>query len=165
MILASATQTNVIVPYEAAGKPSVMVAVEFEGRSSNTITLPVIASAPGLFTIDASGPGQAAALNQDSADVGSIVVLFGTGEGQTDPAGQDGVLAAQTYPKPLLPVSVTIGGKNAEVLYAGAAPGFVAGVLQINAQLAADVAPSLNVPVEVKIGDQTSRSGVTLAIR
>jgi uncharacterized protein (TIGR03437 family) len=173
MILASASQTNVIVPYAAAAKQNVNVAIEFQGRSSNAITLPVIASAPGLFTIDASGTGQAAALNQDStvngaanpAEVGSIVVLFGTGEGQTDPAGQDGLLATETLPKPLLVVQVTIGGRDAEVLYRGAAPGFVAGVLQINAKIPLDVTPGPNVPVEVKIGNQTSRSGVTLAVR
>lgn len=51
---------------------------------------------------------------------GSIVVLYGTGEGQTSPGGQDGLLASTTYRSPIAPVSVQVGGKAAQVLYFGA---------------------------------------------
>jgi uncharacterized protein (TIGR03437 family) len=70
---------------------------------------------------------------------GSIVVLYGTGEGQTSPTGVDGRLALNVFPKPVLPVSVRIGGRVAEVLYFGAAPGLVAGVSQANVRIPADV--------------------------
>ena len=53
-----------------------------------------------------------------------MIVLYGTGEGQTDPAGQDGKIAAPPYPKPKLSVSATVGGSQAVVQYAGAAPGW-----------------------------------------
>ena len=62
---------------------------------------------------------------------GSVVVLFATGEGQTNPAGVDGKLASsQPLPAPVVPVTVLVGGpqgagKNASVLYAGAAPTLV----------------------------------------
>jgi uncharacterized protein (TIGR03437 family) len=171
LIYVWASQISAVVPYSLAGKQSVALTVEFQGRSSAPVTLPVVTSAPALFTVDASGTGQAAALNQDGSingpanpvDRGSVVVLFGTGEGQTSPAGEDGALATQTLPKPNLPVSVKIGGKTAQVMYAGAAPMLVAGVIQINVEVPADVSPSSATPIEVAIGDRISRPGVTLA--
>lgn len=61
------------------------------------------------------------------------MVLYATGEGQTKLGGIDGVIASGTAPKPVLPVSVPIGGKTAAVQYAGGAPGLVAGVMQVKA--------------------------------
>ncbi len=37
--------------------------------------------------------------------------------------------------QPVAPVSVLVDGQNTEILYAGAAPGLVAGVLQVNFRL------------------------------
>jgi len=70
-----------------------------------------------------------------------VLVLYGTGEGQTNPAGVDGKAAngaPPSLPKPQLPVSLTVGGKTASVLYAGA-PGFIAGARQINLRLPPDL--------------------------
>ena len=142
-------------------------------RSVGTVTLPVVESEPGLFTADGSGMRQGAILNQDStanspanpAAAGSVVVLYGTGEGLTDPAGVDGRLAAEVLPRPRLPVSVRIGGREAAVVYAGAAPGLVAGVLQINVRVPPEVTPGSAVPVVVQVGANSSPSTVTLALR
>lgn len=145
LVYVSERQTSAIVPYAVAGKASTQIQVEYQGRQSPPVTLPVAASAPALFSLNA-GRGGGAILNQDStvntaanpAEKGSIVVLYGTGEGQTDPAGVDGKLASGTFPKPVLPVSVTIGGQAADILYYGAAPGLVAGVMQVNARIPYD---------------------------
>ena len=112
LIYVSANQTSAIVPYAVAGKSSTQLQVQYQGRNSNTVTLPVAGAAPALFSLDSSGKGGGAILNQDSnvnsaanpADKGSIVVLFGTGEGQTSPGGVDGRLAASVFPKPVQPV-------------------------------------------------------------
>jgi uncharacterized protein (TIGR03437 family) len=61
-------------------------------------------------------------------------------------------------------VTAQVGGRDAEVLYAGAAPDLVAGVMQINVRIPAD-APLGNVPVVIKVGTETSQSGATLTIR
>jgi len=61
-------------------------------------------------------------------------------------------------------VTVTIGGKPAEILYAGAAPQLAA-LIQINARVPSDVEPGGAVPVMVKIGDYTSQSGVSIAVK
>src|SRR5437764_174316 len=67
---------------------------------------------------------------------GSMATLFATGEGQTTPRGVDGSISryrpGSALPKPLLPVSVTVGGVPAEVVYAGEAADQVAGSLQVN---------------------------------
>jgi len=72
--------------------------------------------------------------------------------------------ASTIFPKPLLPVMVTIGGKAAEVIYAGTAPYMITGVIQINVRVPADI-PAGNPEVAIKVGNSTSQSGVTLAVK
>lgn len=173
VVYASGMQVSVIVPYEIARDTSATLKVEYQGIASVTETVRVIDSSPGIFVANASGQG--AILNQDGspnsaqnpAAVGSVISIFATGEGQTDPAGVDGVINAQTLPlpKPVLPVSVQINGQTAEVLYAGAAPGEVAGMLQVNALIPANVPSGASVPVTITVGDATSQAGVTVAIK
>ncbi len=172
IIYALAGQTSVIVPYAVAGRTTTQMVVEYQGRRSDPVTLQVAPSAPGLFSANSSGRGPGAILNQDSsvnaagnpAEKGSVVVLFGTGEGRTEPDGVDGRLASSVFPKPRLPVSVRIGGAPAEVLYAGAAPGLVAGVFQINARIPEGVVSGA-VPVVVTVGSAASQEGLTVAVR
>lgn len=172
IIYVSAMQSSVIVPYGVAARARTQVVVEFNGARSVPVTVPVVPSKPALFSANASGQGQGAILNEDntfnSADNpalrGHVVVMYGTGEGQTDPAGVDGRLALLTLPKPLLPVSVTIGGIAAEVLYAGATPEQVAGLFQINAVVPFG-APSGALDVVVSVGGARSRSGLTVAVK
>src|SRR5258706_894203 len=104
--------------------------VIYQGRVSAPVTVAVATAAPALFSADSSGKGNGAILNQDStpnspanpAEKGSVVVLFGTGEGQTKPRGADGRIATTVFPKPEQDVKVTIGGIDASIAYAGAAP-------------------------------------------
>ena len=164
-------QVNAVVPYAVSGKTSTTLEVEYNGTLSKAITLSVASSAPGLFTL-AGGTGPGAILNEDSsansatnpATRGSIVILYATGEGQTNPPGVDGKLAIDSLPKPRLPVSVTIGGIAAEILYAGAAP-YTAGQFQVNARVPLDVSVGPAVPISLTVGDATSRPGVTLAVQ
>ena len=98
------------------------------------------------------------------ASKNNIVVLFGTGEGQTNPPGVNGLLAKTVFPKPVVPVTVTMGGEPATVLYYGAAPGLVAGVIQINAQIPPGV-ESGAVPVVVRVGNAVSQTGLTVSVK
>jgi uncharacterized protein (TIGR03437 family) len=172
LVYAFAGQTTAIVPYSVAGKASTQMTVVYRGRSSAPATLAVAAAAPALFSADSSGKGNGAILNQDSsvnsaanpADQGSVVVLFGTGEGQTDPRGADGRVASGVFPKPVLPLSVTIGGQPAEVLYYGAAPALVSGVLQINARIPAGIASGAAEAI-VTVGSFSSPAGLTVSVK
>lgn len=170
IIYTSATQLGVIVPYNIPG-PTTKLLVQYNSLLSNVVTLNLTPSVPAIFTADSSGKGQAAALNQDGtynsaatpAAAGSVVVLYATGEGQTDPLGTDGKIANGVYPKPILPVGVTIGGVQAQVLYAGAAPGLVAGVMQINVQVPQSLTRG-NQPVLLTVGQSTGPA-VTVAVK
>jgi uncharacterized protein (TIGR03437 family) len=128
-------------------------------------------SHPAIFTLDGSGAGQAIMVNQDGsinsaqtpAPARSVVVFYATGVGQFSPAGVDGsVVSADNLPTPVLPVSVKIGGVDAKVLYAGAAPGDVEGVVQINVQV--PNTPGAAVPVILTVGSTSSQT-VTMAVR
>jgi uncharacterized protein (TIGR03437 family) len=172
LIYVSADLISAIVPYEVAGKQQTVIQIEYQGKRTNGVTFPVDLAFPALLTSDSSGGGQGAILNQNGsinsksnpATRGSIVSLFGTGEGMTTPAGVDGRIAATTFPAPQLPVTVTIAGRNAQVQYFGAAPENVAGVIQINAYIPADC-PSGNVPVAFAVGPYASPENVTVAVQ
>ena len=80
-----------------------------------------------------NGPGTGAT---SPATRGDTVVVYLTGEGQTSPAGVTGKVTTVSStppltPGPLLPISVTVGGQPASWNFAGEAPGFVSGVLQL----------------------------------
>jgi len=167
----SATQINVQVPYYVAGQPTTQIEVVYSGTTVVRTALAVADTAPGVFTLG-SGTGQAVVVNQDGtinstlnpAARGSIVVLYATGEGQTNPAGINGKPATEPYPKPLASVSLQIGGYAAEILYAGAAPGY-AGLMQINARVPSGYAGSGILPLTLTIGGIASQSGVTMAVK
>jgi len=163
-------QINAQVPYAVAGKTSVQLQVQYRGLPSSPVTVPVAGSAPGIFALS-GGSGQGAILNQDlspnsaanPAARGSVVIIYATGEGETTPAGADGLLSEAPFARPVLPVSVAVGGLPCEVLFAGPAPGF-AGLLQVNVRISIGVTPGAAVPVELTIGTESSQSGVTLAV-
>jgi uncharacterized protein (TIGR03437 family) len=90
--------------------------------------------------------------------------VYGSGEGQTNPPGQDGRIILTDLRKPLLPVSATIGGRPAEVLYLGSAPSLVSGVFQANIRVPADIEPG-SAPIEIQIGGAPTQAGVTIAVR
>ncbi len=149
-----ATQVAAIVPATVSGA-NAQVFVQYQNQTSAALTLPVAPAAPGLFTVNSSGQGQAAALNQDGslngagnpALVGSTISVFATGI----PASP-----GFTYSGP-----VTIGGKPATVQSVRYAPN---GVLQINALVPAGIAAGSAVPVIVPVGSVSSQNGVTISV-
>lgn len=166
------TQVAAVVPYEITGVTA-QVMVTYQGQAISTLSVPIGAAVPAIFTADSSGTGQAAAVNQDNsinstakpAHVGDVITLFATGEGQTSPTGVDGKPAAQPLPRPVLPVTVTIGGQTAQVQYAGGAPGEVAGVMQVNVTIPSGIQTGSAVPVVLQVGTAASPAGVTLAVQ
>lgn len=172
MVYASDGAVSAIVPYAVAGQTATRVEVEYQGNRSNAMTVPVLPAKPGIFSLNASGAGQAAALNQDlsvngaanPAARGEVVVLYVTGAGETNPPSTDGRLSIGEYPAPRLPISVLIGGVEAVVHYAGAAPGLVSGVIQVNAVIPAEIAPG-DAGVVLRAGGRASQPGITIAVK
>jgi trimeric autotransporter adhesin len=169
----TANQVNVFVPYGVSPLTSVQVFVDVDGVTSAAVTVPVAPSAFGLSTADSSGTGQGAILNQDGtynshsnpAARGSIVTMFGTGEGVTTPALPDGALEISTpYSTTQAPVVVKFGGETATIQYDGAAPYLPTGVFQINATVPEGVTPG-DEPITVSIGGIGTTRTVTVAVQ
>jgi uncharacterized protein (TIGR03437 family) len=171
LIYASATQIAAMAPYGLAEAEGTTIRVIYGGVASDAFQAPVIPTAPGIFSADASGKGQAAIANSDGslnsstnpAVPGSFVTFCLTGEGQTDPPGSDGNLATATASVGL-PVTVRIAGRQAQVLYAGSAPGNVNGFAQINVIIPADLQYGGNLPLMVKIGNASSQPELNIAV-
>jgi len=173
LLYASATQTSAIVPYAVADKASTRMTVEYLGTSSAEAVLNVVDASPAIFAINSSGAGPGAVLNQNSsvnsatnaAARGTIIQIFATGEGATSPDGVDGKLATVPLPAPKQAVSVRIGGIDAPLVYAGGAPGLVAGLIQINVQVPETAPVGVAVPIVVRVGGIDSPAGVTIAVK
>jgi uncharacterized protein (TIGR03437 family) len=172
MIYALSGQISAVAPFGLQGRSTTQVQVEFSGTRSTSVSVPVVAASPAIFTSDASGKGQGAILNQDftvngpnnPASRGSAIAIYLTGAGAMQSPVPDGQLAAATT-SVAQDVSARIGGLSGlKPLYAGAAPGIVQGVVQVNVVIPSN-APTGNVPLDVTIGGVTSPAGVTVAVR
>jgi uncharacterized protein (TIGR03437 family) len=151
VLSATTSQVLVAVPTELAGQDSVTLELR-DGNQSATVGIPLAPAAPGIFTLDSSGQGQAAALNADNsinsatnpARRGSVVQLFLTGSGTG-------------------PVTVTLGGVPAQTTFAGQAPGAVDGLYQVNVVVPPALASS-SVPLLVTTCTTHIQNQVTLAV-
>lgn len=169
LLFVSPLQINAQVPFVRAGQ-NVNVIVELSPTLSSPETpLLVDSFAPSFFTADGTGKGAVAALdadfrllNDDSpAQPGEFVLLYCNGLGQTLlpllEEGQAGV-GQRTQETPTL----AIGGLEAKVDYAGAAPGYVA-LYQVNA-IVPDL-PSGTYEIVLSIGGRKSQPGVTIRVQ
>ena len=179
LFFVSPSQINFQMPFEVTGTTvrTVRKVVASGGVRGPEAMVPVMVkvapAAPGIFTAVASGSGPGAVLNEDfspnsaqnPAAVGSVVQIFATGLGATDPplaTGQPGASSPPFNLTAMVPV-VAIGGASAEVLSSGMAPGFV-GLYQVNARVPTGAPAGDEVLLEIKIGGSSSNT-VTLAVR
>jgi len=161
LLYVSSTQINAVAPYAIAGRLAVRVEVLRGGVSVFEATVPTCEASPGLFAIVDQNYNWNTQSNP--VEVGAPLVLYGTGEGETDPPGVDGKLANDQWPTPRLPVRVFIGEMEAKVEYAGAAPMSVAGVFQINVRVPGMLPPG-KWPLRVVIGAHESPPGAAVFV-
>jgi uncharacterized protein (TIGR03437 family) len=168
-------QVNAVVPYEVK-QPVTLMTVQSGSLSAGPISMPVVAAVPAIFMAgDLSNPSEAATLNQDGTynsvanpvARGSYVTFYACGAGLMSASSDGAVILATPYPTPQLPVTITIRGVNANVLYAGAAPGDVSGALQINVYVPGpdQIDFGDHVPVFLNIGPYSSQDNVTIAVK
>ena len=158
-VFVSATQINVVVPFEIAGTVTTNIVVEYQGVQSAPRQQLVSSAAPGIYTLNFTGQGQAAVINQDGTINGppggvstpggviatkpalpnTAISVYMTGGGQTNPPSITGSVNSLAFFMPLVnwtptsgTVTATIGGVPAKVEFAGAAPGLLAGIVQVN---------------------------------
>jgi endo-1,4-beta-xylanase len=170
LIYAVAGQVTVVVPFEVAGRQQTVIQYQYNGVKSNAVTVPVTPSFPAIFAADATGSGLGAILNQDyslnttanPAAGGSVIAVFATGGGTIKGGATDGALAPGPGDQ-TLPVTATIGGVPAVVVYAGPAPGEVNGVMQVNLTVPTGLTGAQ--PVVITVGNVPSQMGITVAVK
>jgi uncharacterized protein (TIGR03437 family) len=160
----SPKQVNFLFPQSVSGEQSASLQIQCAGLKSAVIQVPVLNLAPAIFTVGQNGTGQAASVNQNgtlatAAAPGSDIQIFGTGFGMLNPPGSDGLRHLA------LPVTATIGGIQATVLFAGEAPGTTTGLQQINVQIPTDAPAGPAVPLRLTVGGVSTQVGLTLAIQ
>lgn len=179
LVMVAPGQINAVVPFGIDDSKPAEVQVENNGVWSDTLKVPVGSAAPSVFTLSQDGRGRGAILNFDDSTGGyrvndaanpirrgGYIVVYATGAGRMEPSVDDGrVVSGSTLPRPVQKVELTIGGKVAEVQFAGAAPGMIAGALQINARIPDDAPQGDDIPIVLKVGDHRSQDSVTVAIR
>ena len=134
LLYVSDSQVNAVTPLFLSGITA-QVQVSFNGAATADFAATVLGAIPEIFQ---RGDGTAAAVNQDGsinsaehpAPPGSIVAIWATGTGGTPfGSGQDGRIAASASDFGCCEV---LGQGPVNVVYGGAAPGIVAGVVQVN---------------------------------
>lgn len=171
LLYTSSNQVGAVVPFGTAG-PATKVQLQYQDQLSPPMMIPVVPATPALFSQDGTGGGLGQILNEDGstngwdnpAKPGSVITLYATGVGQTDPAGDDGkVTTSSPAPAPILPMTVFIDSQSSEVVSVGAAQGMVQGLVEINARVP-DTASGGEVRVMIRVGAYSSSNTVTLVV-
>jgi len=172
LLYAGASQLNAILPFQLNTQHDIAV----ELRTGDTILaagrFPTAPVSPALFTQSADGIGPGAILNQDltinsianPAVPGSVIMVFGTGFGASNPPLFNGGIIASIGNFTTL-VTAAVGGAPAEVTYAGPTPGLPPGAAQINIRLPEGVSGNSNVPVVVTAGGVVVPNAVGVSVQ
>lgn len=163
LFFVSEGQINCQLPHGLTGATVRIKVVTNQGESAE-IELPLHPAMPGMFTANRNGRGPAAASNivadgemagvfrRHGVDApvraGQPLALWCTGLGDTEPPIPAGEPASGPAPAVHQP-RVFVGDVEAQVLYAGRAPGF-AGLDQINIVVPEDAPVGCAVPVRVE---------------
>ena len=166
LLFVSPIQVNAQVPYEVKVGTAKLI-VQSNGVSSAAVNFEVAATGPGVFTPPQSTHVLARNLADGTLNAaetparpGQYVTAYLTGQGLVDPQVTTGDVAPSSppFPAPLAPVQVKIGGVTADLQFAGLAPGFIGGLLQMNV-LIPDVPPG-ELSFDVTVGGVAASSTV-----
>jgi uncharacterized protein (TIGR03437 family) len=161
LLYASTDQVNAIVPYTVSTNTNQQLLVQRGLTYATPISVDVALSQPAVFQNGQQGIIRDANGNligpSNPAHVGDSVAIFCAGLGQVTPAVKDGVITPDMpFSSTVSPVTVTIGGQNATVSFAGLAPGFT-GWYRINATVPQGISLGDHVPVQITTGEQAGR--------
>jgi uncharacterized protein (TIGR03437 family) len=160
LFYADPNQINFQVPMEApqTGTADLQVFQPATGRVLGDTTVGMNAALPGFFAQAGNGIGAAAALNQDNtvnsqtnpAVQGSVIQLFGTGQGFIAGAPPDGSVSNAPLSTPQVPALImgTDFVPAANIQYSGLAPTLV-GVWQVNVLIPDSVITTPTFPTQV----------------
>jgi uncharacterized protein (TIGR03437 family) len=161
MVYSLATQVGAIVPSNTP-VGNAQLTVSYNGQTSASFAVQVVASQFGIFTINQAGSGPAVVQNVNSesdrpvntilnsAKPGQAMILWGTGLGAIQ--GPDN--GAPPVGSLNQPIEVLVGGRPANVIYKGRS-GCCAGVDQIVFEIPSGV-QGCYVPLAIKNGNRVS---------
>jgi len=167
-------QIDAIVPFDIEPNSSQQLIIQTGDALSPPEPVTIAAAQPGVFTQNQSGSGPGAILGQkpggvpklntseNPASAGDALLIYCTGLGTVTPpvpAGSAAPASPLSYTDN--PVTVTVGGLDAHVSFAGLAPGFV-GLYQVNVTVPSGIAAANNVPVVLTVAGAAS-APVTVA--
>ena len=169
MMYASSQQVNCQLPSNLNGDQIRLLLRTHDQdqiRESAPFTAALVSANFGFFTMNGNGRGPGAALNllggsgnqyqqngpRTTARPGQVMLMYGTGLGATDPPVAAGQASSGLVPAVIQP-QVFVGGIEAQVQYAGRAPGF-AGVDQIQFVVPPNAPGGCSVPVRLRSRDQ-----------
>ena len=142
-------QINAQIPFEVSTGDSVPVAISVGGLLTAPQNYLIAPAQPGIFIAGDSAAILDASFQlvtaQNPARPGDTIQIFATGLGTVNEQVETGA-PAPSFSTVQLPVTVTIGGINAPVVFQGLAPGFV-GLYQVNAVVPSGVEPGNAVPL------------------
>jgi uncharacterized protein (TIGR03437 family) len=160
-------QINALAPASLFSNSSVRVAVTIGNQTSAVEAVNVAPASPGIFVVSAEGAAAAVrgptytALDlvtvANPAQRGEVVVVYGTGLGDTNPPPLDGEGAPfDVFSPTASPVTVEVGGvPSPNVIFAGLTPGFT-GLYQINFTVPLTAPVGNDVPVLIRVGENNS---------
>jgi uncharacterized protein (TIGR03437 family) len=152
LVTAQANLIEAIAPFELNGLTSANIQVQYNGQVSNTYTVSVILQNPDIVAVVNSDWTVNSPTNP--AKPGSMVAIFLTGLGQTNPPGVDGAINVAPLAQPAVPPQITFSGNySGAVTFLGAAANEVSGVSQINVNIGSTLLapPNLQAYVECEI--------------
>jgi uncharacterized protein (TIGR03437 family) len=173
LLYAQDSQVNVVAPLGIAGHQSTLIQIEVQGRLSQAVEVAVIPSGRdtiAFFTSDHTGSGQVAAFNEDGtvnspdnpAGKGSVVRLFVTGLALSAIDWDGQVSSAKSAAS--FPYLIAFGKSHTvgDILYVGDAPGFVAGVQEVDVRIPKD---DLSIPTQLMLGGLYFRNLTAISVR
>ncbi len=166
----SAGQVNAVVPYTSAENTNLQLLVQRDNTYATPVHVDVAAAQPGILQQNGNMEAVAVDLNgnligpSNPAHAGNVLTLYCLGLGAVSPVVADGTAAPSNPPASTVnPVTVTIGGQNANVIFAGLTP-TLAGLYQIDFTVPPNTGTGDQVQVVVSTGEQTS-AAVNLSVR
>jgi uncharacterized protein (TIGR03437 family) len=171
----SPAQLNVQVPDDTATGPVPVAVTTPQGTATFTTTMQTVS--PGLFMYPAANARYVAAQHADYSIVGppglypgasspakpsEVIILYATGFGPTSPPTPSGQVVTSAAPVVnLSAISVTIGGQQAPVQWAGVT---MAGVWQLNVQVPTGAATG-DAAVVAQIGGKSTQGGAFVTVQ
>jgi uncharacterized protein (TIGR03437 family) len=122
-------QLQCIVPWAIAGKARTTLQAATDGAPSNPVIVPVIAASATVLSL--INPDGTVNSPDHPALAGSIMTMYASGLGPTNPPGVDGAINVAGSPQYKLGVTVVFNDA-AKLTYLGPAPGFYSGISQVN---------------------------------